>query len=118
MDVRLRHWRSPEIRGIDRGGIAFRAAVLVVWRARGTVRALWDRAGHEARLGAVVEAAVCRVVSSAAPDPDGVRPPRDPEALAEELTATVAAECRAVGLDVYAVRPLRVEFVPGTSFRS
>lgn len=114
VDVRLRHWRSDEIRAVDRDGAAFGAVVLVVWRARDTARAVFGAENHEAYLGAVVEAAVCRVMSTSRNvDALADAPPSgDLGFLAEELTAAVAAECRAVGLDVYSVQPFHIAYAP------
>lgn len=110
VDEGLRSWLSEEIRGIDRGGLAFQAVVRVVWRMRDAARPAVGVEHHEARLAAAVEAAVCRVVSAEARCREGLGEP-DPD-LGPELTAAVAAECRAVGLDVQAVRPLRIAFAP------
>ncbi|WP_051695390.1 SPFH domain-containing protein [Streptomyces sp. NRRL S-244] len=116
VDVRLRHWRSEAIRGVDRGGVAFQAVVLVVWRVRDTARAVFGVESHEACLGTVVESAVCQVLAATAAHgrggPDALYPSYDADGLAAELTAAVAAECRAVGLDVYSVQPFHIEFAP------
>lgn len=116
VDVRLRHWRSDAIRGADRGGVAFQAVVLVVWRVRDTARAVFGVESHEAYLGTVVESAVCRVLAATAAHgrggPDELYPTYDADRLAAELTAEVAVECRAVGLDVYSVQPFHIEFAP------
>ncbi|MEV8020876.1 SPFH domain-containing protein [Streptomyces sp. NPDC086554] len=114
VDVRLRHWRSDDIRAVDGRGIALSAVVLVVWRVRDTARAVFGVENHEAYLVAVVEAAVCRILPSLPCDAFGESGPslRDGESLADRLTAAVAAECRAVGIDVYSVQPSHLDYAP------
>ncbi|MEU6402163.1 SPFH domain-containing protein [Streptomyces sp. NPDC046985] len=107
IDVRLRHWRSEPMPAADADGIALRAAVLVVWRVRDTARAALGIDDHEAYLRECVEAALARVPVGA---PGGGR--GSAEETGERLTRLVAREVGPVGLEVFSVRPARVEYVP------
>ena len=105
MDVRLRHWRSEPMPATDPNGVALRAVVLVVWRVRDTARAAFAVDDHETYLRECVESALARVrLETPAPYPA--------EAAGEALTGLVAADVAPVGLDVFAVRPVRVEYAP------
>ncbi|MBJ7905132.1 SPFH domain-containing protein [Streptomyces sp. DSM 110735] len=106
-DVRLRHWRSEAIPAADASGVALRVSVLVVWRVRDTARALLGIEDHEGYLRECVEAALARVPVEA---PGGTRGGAD--ASAEVLTRLVAGDATAAGLEVFSVRPLRVEYAP------
>ncbi|MEG3628832.1 SPFH domain-containing protein [Streptomyces poriticola] len=107
VDVRLRHWRSEPMPAADASGVALRAVTLVVWRVRDTARATLGVEDHETYLRECVEAAVARVPVEM---PGGAR--SAPDAAAETLTRLVAGEAAAVGLEVFSVRPVRVEYAP------
>ncbi|GEK04215.1 SPFH domain-containing protein [Streptomyces sp. 1-11] len=107
VDVRLRHWRSEVMPAADAGGVALRVVVLVVWRVRDTARAVLGVDDHESYLRECVEAALARVpVEMPAGSRGGVA------AAGEELTRLVAADTAPVGLEVYSVQPVRVEYAP------
>ncbi|MEV7521131.1 SPFH domain-containing protein [Streptomyces sp. NPDC091371] len=118
VDVRLRHWRSEPLSVVDAEGTALRAVVLVVWRVKDTARALLAVDDHASYLRGQVESATARVLSRMPADsfraPDGPTPAtlRDTEAVGEELTRLLAAECRGVGVEVFSARPLHVEYAP------
>lgn len=118
VDVRLRHWRSEPLSVVDAEGTALRAVVLVVWRVKDTARALLAVEDHDDYLRGQVESATARVLSRMPADsfrpPDGAEPPtlRDTEAVGDELTRLLAAECRPVGIEVFSARPLHVEYAP------
>ncbi|MFE2278011.1 SPFH domain-containing protein [Streptomyces sp. NPDC059454] len=107
VDVRLRHWRGEPLRAVDRSGVALRVAVLVVWRVRDTARATLGVEDHEAYLRACVEAALVRVPVAAPGAGKGAV-----EAAQDALTRLVAADTAPVGVEVFAVRPVRVEYAP------
>jgi hypothetical protein len=106
-DVRLRHWRSGAIPAADANGVAQRVVVLVVWRVRDTARALLGVEEHERYLRECVEAALARVPVE---PPGGTRCATD--AAGEVLTRLVAADTAPVGLEVFSVQPVRVEYAP------
>ncbi|MFJ8184378.1 SPFH domain-containing protein [Streptomyces sp. NPDC096105] len=107
VDVRLRHWRGEPLPAADRGGVALRVAVQVVWRVRDTARATLGVQDHEGYLRACVEAALLRVpVAAPGAGPGAVQTTQD------ALTRLVAADAGPVGVEVLAVRPLRVEYAP------
>ncbi|MGW6709962.1 SPFH domain-containing protein [Streptomyces sp. NPDC054956] len=123
VDVRLRHWRSEPLSVVDAEGTALRAVVLVVWRVKDTARALLGVDDHTDYLRGQVESATARVLSrmpadsfdsfgSAGPEPAGPGTLRDTEAVGDELTRLLAAECKAVGVEVFSARPLHVEYAP------
>ncbi|MDN3286873.1 SPFH domain-containing protein [Streptomyces thermocarboxydus] len=107
VDVRLRHWRGDPLPAADRGGVALRVAVLVVWRVRDTARATLGVEDHEGYLRACVEAALLRVPVAAPGAGRGAV-----QATQDALTRLVAADAGPVGVEVCAVRPLRVEYAP------
>ncbi|MGW1809317.1 SPFH domain-containing protein [Streptomyces sp. NPDC002078] len=107
VDVRLRHWRSEPMPAADPDGVPLKVAVLVVWRMRDTARATLGVEDHEAYLRECVEAALARVPVEPAGGTDG-----GVTAAGDELTRLVAQETEPVGLEVFAVQPLRVEYVP------
>lgn len=107
VDVRLRHWRGEPMPAADRGGVALRVAVLVVWRVRDTARATLGVEDHERYLRECVEAALPRVPMAA---PGAGR--AEVEAAQDALTRLVAADAGPVGVEVFAVRPVGVEYVP------
>ncbi|MEU0256493.1 SPFH domain-containing protein [Streptomyces sp. NPDC006184] len=107
MDVRLRHWRSEAMTATDPDGMALRVVVLVVWRVRDTARALLGVEDHEGYLRECVEAALARVpVEPAGGTRGGVT------AAGDALTRLVATETAPVGVEVFSVRPVRVEYAP------
>ncbi|MFF4400235.1 SPFH domain-containing protein [Streptomyces sp. NPDC001480] len=107
VDVRLRHWRSGSMPAGDGNGVALRVVVLVVWRVRDTARACLGVDDHEMYLRECVEAALVRVPVEV---PDGGR--AFVAAAGDALTRLVAADAAAVGLEVFSVRPVRVEYAP------
>lgn len=107
VDVRLRHWRSQEMPAADPDGLPLRVVVLVVWRMRDTARALLGIEDHETYLRECVEAALARVPVEPADGTGGEVP-----AAGDVLTRLVAEETAPVGLEVFSVQPLRVEYAP------
>ncbi|EPJ40179.1 hypothetical protein STAFG_2766 [Streptomyces afghaniensis 772] len=107
VDVRLRHWRSEPVPAADASGVALRVVVQVVWRVRDTARATLGVEDHETYLRECVEAALTRVPVEM---PGGTKGSTD--AAAEALTRLVAADAAPVGLEVFSVQPLRVEYAP------
>ncbi|PAZ09603.1 hypothetical protein CLM62_45955, partial [Streptomyces sp. SA15] len=107
VDVRLRHWRSEPMHAADTSGVALRAAVLVVWRVRDTARATLGVEDHETYLRECVEAALARVPVEM---PGSGRACVD--ATEDALTRQVATDTVPVGVEVFSVRPLRVEYAP------
>ncbi|NEC25851.1 SPFH domain-containing protein, partial [Streptomyces sp. SID8111] len=107
VDVRLRHWRSEPMPAADRGGMALRVVVTVVWRVRDTARATLGVEDHETYLRECVEAALLRLPVEA---PGAGQAAMD--AVCEALTRQVVADTAPVGLEVFAVRPVRVEYAP------
>ncbi|MFI8856919.1 SPFH domain-containing protein [Streptomyces prasinus] len=104
VDVRLRHWRSEPMQAVDRGGVALRVVVLVVWRVRDTARVTLGVEDHERYVRECVEAALLRV---------RVEAPGGAAGTAQDaLTRLVAADAGPVGIEVFAVRPVRVEYAP------
>ncbi|MFF3672705.1 SPFH domain-containing protein [Streptomyces sp. NPDC002120] len=123
IDVRLRHWRSEPLSVVDAEGTALHAVVLVVWRVKDTARALLAVDDHLTYLREQVESSAARVFSRMPADSfDEPRPGatgttatgslRDTEAVGDELTRVLAAECRAVGIEVFSARPLRIAYAP------
>ncbi|ATW48664.1 SPFH domain-containing protein [Streptomyces peucetius] len=114
IDVRLRHWRSGPMAAVDAEGTPLRAVVLVVWRVKDTARAALWVADHEAYLAEQVEAATVRVLSQLPADaflPD-VPTLRDAEAVGDRLTRALVTECAVVGIEVFSVQPLGLEYAP------
>ncbi|WP_223832856.1 SPFH domain-containing protein [Streptomyces venezuelae] len=120
VDVRLRHWRSDPMPAVDAQGAELRVVVLVVWQVKDTARALLTVDHHTAYLAEQVEAVTARVASrlpadsygDPADDHGGAPTLRDTEAVGDALTRALAAECRAVGIEVFSARPTRVEYAP------
>ncbi|GGV56217.1 SPFH domain-containing protein [Streptomyces griseoloalbus] len=107
VDVRLRHWRGEPMQAADRSGVALRVAVLVVWRVRDTARATLGVEDHEGYLRTCVEAALLRVPMA------GPGAARDAtEAAQDALTRLVVADTAPVGVEVFVVRPVQVEYAP------
>ncbi|AZM64741.1 MULTISPECIES: SPFH domain-containing protein [unclassified Streptomyces] len=107
VDVRLRHWRGEPMQAADRGGVPLRVTVLVAWRVRDTARATLGVEDHEAYLRACVEAALLRVPVATPGAGRGAT-----QATEDSLTRLVAADAAPVGVEVCAVRPVRVEYAP------
>ncbi len=91
----------------DRGGVPLRVTVLVAWRVRDTARATLGVEDHEAYLRACVEAALLRVPVATPGAGRGAT-----QATEDSLTRLVAADAAPVGVEVCAVRPVRVEYAP------
>jgi regulator of protease activity HflC (stomatin/prohibitin superfamily) len=107
VDVRLRHWRSQAMPAADPDGMPLRVVVLVVWRMRDTARAVLGIEDHETYLRECVEAALARVPVEPADRTGGEVP-----AAGDALTRLVAEETAPVGLEVFSVQPLTVEYAP------
>ncbi|MBL1080464.1 SPFH domain-containing protein [Streptomyces actinomycinicus] len=107
VDVRLRHWRSEAMTATDPDGMALRVVVLVVWRVRDTARALLGIEDHEAYLRECVESALARVPVEPAGGTRG-----GTTAAGDALTRLVATEAAPVGVEVFSVQPVRVEYAP------
>ncbi|MCL6738402.1 SPFH domain-containing protein [Streptomyces neyagawaensis] len=117
VDVRLRHWRSEPMPAVDANGVALRAVVLVAWRMKDTARAVLGIEDHERYLRECVEAALSRVLSQLPADvpPNAlVRDStlRNTEAVGEALTRLLVADTAPVGLEVFSVQPIRIEYAP------
>lgn len=107
VDVRLRHWRSEPMPAADASGVALRVTVLVVWRVRDTAKATLAVEDHETYLRECVEAALARVPVRMPGSGRGAV-----EAAGEELARLVSADTAPVGIEVFSVQPLRVEYAP------
>ena len=107
VDVRLRHWRSEPVPAADGSGVGLRVVVLVVWRVRDTARATLGVEDHETYLRECVEAGLARVPVEMPGGPRGAG-----DAAGEALTRLVAADAAPVGLEVFSVQPVRVEYAP------
>ncbi|MDT9701197.1 SPFH domain-containing protein [Streptomyces sp. P17] len=107
VDVRLRHWRSEPMPAADASGVALRVVVLAVWRVRDTARATLGVEDHEAYLRECVAAALARVPVET---PGSGRGGGD--AAGEALTRLVAADTAPIGVEVFSVQPVRVEYAP------
>ncbi|GAA4997043.1 SPFH domain-containing protein [Streptomyces siamensis] len=116
VDVRLRHWRSEPMSVVDANGVALRVVVLVVWRVKDTARATLGIEDHEEYLRACVEAALTRLLSQLPAElpPAVVKDVtlRNTDAVGEALTRLVAADTTPVGLEVFSVQPIRIEYAP------
>ncbi|WP_435228764.1 SPFH domain-containing protein [Streptomyces sp. Tue6028] len=116
VDVRLRHWRSEPMSVVDANGVALRVVVLVVWRVKDTARATLGIEDHEEYLRACVEAALTRLLSQLPAElpPAVVKDVtlRNTDAVGEALTRLVAADTAPVGLEVFSVQPIRIEYAP------
>ncbi|MFD7026828.1 SPFH domain-containing protein [Streptomyces sp. NPDC059917] len=114
IDVRLRHWRSEPMAATDARGVALHAVVLVVWQVKDTARARFAVRDHAAYLRAQVESTAVRVLSRRPVDAGPGRSAclRDTESVAAELRAELAADCAAVGIEVYSAQPTRIEYAP------
>ncbi|WP_078629287.1 SPFH domain-containing protein [Streptomyces sp. 142MFCol3.1] len=116
VDVRLRHWRSEPMSVVDANGVALRVVVLVVWRVKDTARATLGIEDHEEYLRACVEAALTRLLSQLPAElpPAVVKDVtlRNTDAVGEALTRLVAVDTAPVGLEVFSVQPIRIEYAP------
>ncbi|MEU6678347.1 SPFH domain-containing protein [Streptomyces sp. NPDC046925] len=114
VDVRLRHWRSEPMPAVDRGGVALRVVVLVVWRVKDAARATLGVADHQEYLRECVEAATARVLSRLPADAfhDDTPTLRDAEAVGDALTRMLAAETESVGVQIFSAQPTRIEYAP------
>ncbi|MFG2496761.1 SPFH domain-containing protein [Streptomyces sp. NPDC048441] len=114
VDVRLRHWRSEPMPAVDRGGVALRVVVLVVWRVKDAARATLGVADHQEYLRECVEAATARVLSRLPADAfhDDTPTLRDADAVGDMLTRMVAAEVDPVGIEIFSAQPTRIEYAP------
>ncbi|MGW6055851.1 SPFH domain-containing protein [Streptomyces sp. NPDC055189] len=114
VDVRLRHWRSEPMPAVDRGGVALRVVVLVVWRVKDAARATLGVADHQEYLRECVEAATARVLSRLPADAfhDDTPTLRDAEAVGDALTRMLAAETEPVGIQIFQAQPTRIEYAP------
>jgi hypothetical protein len=108
VDVRLRHWRGEPMPAADANGVALRVVVLVVWRVRDTARATLGVEDHETYLRECVEAALARVPVEV--PGGGAKGAAD--LAVDALTRLVAADSAPVGIEVFSVRPVRVEYAP------
>ncbi|MFI6035628.1 SPFH domain-containing protein [Streptomyces sp. NPDC051315] len=107
VDVRLRHWRSGPVPAADGDGVALRVVALVVWRVRDTARATLGVEDHETYLRECVEAALARIPVETPGSGRG-----SVEASGEALTRRVARDAGAIGLEVFSVQPVCVEYAP------
>ncbi|MFG3102837.1 SPFH domain-containing protein [Streptomyces sp. NPDC048182] len=107
VDVRLRHWRGEPLPAADGNGVPLNVVTLVVWRVRDTARAVLGVEDHETYLRSCVEAALARV-----PVEQPGAGPGPADLAGEKLTRLVAADAAPVGLEVFSVRPVRVEYAP------
>ncbi|MFB7631397.1 SPFH domain-containing protein [Streptomyces sp. NPDC056149] len=112
VDVRIRHWRSRLDEVADRDGTPLDAVLLVIWQIHNTARVLYAVDDHEAYLKEQFEAVAARVFSTLPCDSLGGREPslRNGHHLAGELTQALAAEVRALGIEVYSVQVVRLEY--------
>ncbi|MFI8875951.1 SPFH domain-containing protein [Streptomyces sp. NPDC055243] len=114
VDVRLRHWRSEPMPAVDRGGVALRVVVLVVWRVKDAARATLGVADHQEYLRECVEAATARVLSRLPADAfhDDTPTLRDADAVGDALTRMLAVEAEPVGIEIFSAQPTRIEYAP------
>lgn len=112
--VRLRHWRSDPVEVTDRTGTPLVVRLLVVWRVRDTARAVIGVADHEEYLREQVHAVLTRTAGTAPCDSAADAGPvlRDSQWFSDELTRALAAETAPVGIEVYSVQPLAIEYAP------
>ncbi|MDI3404382.1 SPFH domain-containing protein [Streptomyces cavernicola] len=116
VDVRLRHWRSEPMPGVDAHGVALRVVLLVVWRIKDTARAALGVDDHVTYLRECVEAALAGVLSQLPVDAPlggtGGATLRNAESVGDALTRRVAVDAEAAGIEVFAVRPTRIDYAP------
>ncbi|NBE53807.1 SPFH domain-containing protein, partial [Streptomyces boluensis] len=116
VDVRLRHWRSEPMPGVDANGVALRVVLLVVWRVKDTARATLAVDDHVTYLRECVEAALAGVFSQLPVDAPvsgaGGATLRNAEAVGDALTRRVAVDAEAAGIEVFSVQPTRIDYAP------
>ncbi|MFB7667474.1 SPFH domain-containing protein [Kitasatospora sp. NPDC056138] len=114
VDVRLRHWRSEPVNVTDRTGTPIVVRLLIVWRVKDTARAVLAVADHEEYLREQVHAVLTRTASALPCDSDAAPGPalRDGQWFADELTRALAAEVAPIGLEVYSVQPIALDYAP------
>lgn len=114
VDVGLRHWRSENVHVVDRTGLPIVVKLLLVWRVKDTARAHFTVADHEGYLREQVQAAVTRTASALPCDSNGVPGPalRDGDWFGDELTCWLAPQVTPVGLEVFSVQPLALDYAP------
>ncbi|MEU1334265.1 SPFH domain-containing protein [Streptomyces sp. NPDC005865] len=114
VDVRLRHWRSEPMPVVDRGGVALRVVLLVVWRVKDPARATLAVEDHQEYLRECVEATTARVLSRLPADAFHDEAPtlRDADAVGAALTRALAADAEAVGVQIFSAQPTRIEYAP------
>ncbi|WP_371657170.1 MULTISPECIES: SPFH domain-containing protein [unclassified Streptomyces] len=117
VDVRLRHWRSEPLAVADVEGSLLRVVVIVVWRVKDTARAVFAVDDHGTYLREQIEAVTARVVSRFPADSfhetgRGTASLRQADAVGDMLSQLLAKECRAIGLEVFSVQPIRIEYAP------
>jgi hypothetical protein len=112
VEVRLRHWRGEPLPAADPNGLPLRVVVLVVWRVRDTARAVHAVDDHETYLRACVEAALARVPVAVPDGGGGGGGGGGMEQTADTLTRLVVRDAAPVGVEVFSVRPVRVEYAP------
>ncbi|MGQ4390476.1 SPFH domain-containing protein [Streptomyces sp. SAS_270] len=110
VDVRLRHWRSEPLSAVDANGVALRVVVLVVWRVKDTARATLGIEDHESYLRDCVEAALSRAPVEGPAVKGGAAASRS--AVGDVLTRLVAEDTAPVGVEVFSVQPVRIEYAP------
>ncbi|MEU7642657.1 SPFH domain-containing protein [Streptomyces sp. NPDC039016] len=114
VDVGLRHWRSENVDVVDRTGLPIVVKLLLVWRVKDTARAHFTVADHESYLREQVHAALTRTASALPCDSNGVPGPalRDGDWFGDELTRWLAPQVAPVGLEVFSVQPLALDYAP------
>lgn len=114
MDVSLRHWRSRPIDAVDAHGTPLQVTVLLVWRIRETARAAFAVDDCTRLLREEVEAAVARAASRHPADDfsGGTVTLRDCDRLGDDLARLVGGTMREVGVEVFSVTPVRVDYAP------
>ncbi|MFJ6139244.1 SPFH domain-containing protein [Kitasatospora sp. NPDC092286] len=114
VDVRLRHWRSEQVKVVDRTGTPIVVRLLIVWRVKDTARVLLAIEDHESYLREQVQAVLTRTASTLPCDSNAAPGPalRDGQWFADELTRGLAAEVAPAGMEVYSVQPLALDYAP------
>ncbi|NUU23247.1 MAG: hypothetical protein HOV68_17310 [Streptomycetaceae bacterium] len=114
IDVRLRHWRSRPMDLTDRQGTPVQVMVLIVWQVRDSARARFAVRDHEQYLRQQIEATVGSVTAGLPCDSftRGAPSLRDSEHIGEEMTRRLAGAMTAVGVQVYSVQVLHIDYAP------
>ncbi|MBF9071410.1 hypothetical protein I2501_25645 [Streptacidiphilus sp. NEAU-YB345] len=112
IDVRIRHWRSEAIATTDREGSPITAELMLVWQVKDTARARFAVDDHGRHLAASAEAVFCRVASTLPCDSFVTPGPslRDGQWLGGELTRLLGAEMAPVGIAVYSVQAVCLDY--------